>query len=137
MRRYKYRCPTCKHEISEIVQNSDEIVLCPKCGKKMTQLFSMPNIATDTIVPGGFFSEQLQMRVDSKSEIKKELHRRGWGSETFNIPVQQSEPKPYRVAQDIVDRETDIEVVEKHGGTVSKKKYREIQEEKTAVLSGN
>jgi putative FmdB family regulatory protein len=140
MKHFDYRCPRCRHEIDEIVHDSDEIVPCPKCGATMKRLFSPPkNIITDSIQPGGFFSDQLNMWIEGRSHAKREIRRRGWGSKEFGIEARREEPctkKPYKAADDLVETATRRKIEEEHGGRVDRKRYQNIREQTAAAMSG-
>lgn len=64
-------------------------------------------------------------------EARKCVARAGQGSEELGVkpPVDETTGKPYRVADDIVERHAREEVIDKHGGTVTRQKWNAIKEE--------
>lgn len=76
--------------------------------------------------------------VESKSEMRQVLERRGWGAEGLvNLPVKSDgPPERYRVNPHIVERYVQEEVDREHGGKVSKKKRQELREKWQERLGG-
>jgi len=77
--------------------------------------------------------------VSSKSEIKQLIERRGWKCEgVVEVDaLKPSQPKPYEVADDIVEREVEEIVQREYGGKISQKKRRELFEQIKEKRSGN
>ncbi|MHC4866918.1 MAG: hypothetical protein ACYTEX_22800 [Planctomycetota bacterium] len=92
-------------------------------------------------VAGGFYSEQLGQWITSKEDVKRICREKGHGcSGLVNVPIREPETdphdKPYRVAEDIVQREVEKVVDREHDGKVDAKKRADLVEATHARLAG-
>lgn len=77
--------------------------------------------------------------VESKSDIRKLAAKRKLkcdGIVECDFLERKPPPSKYQVADDIVDRELEKEIKQKHGGKVSKAKRRELRDAVKQRLSG-
>jgi hypothetical protein len=81
-----------------------------------------------------------QALVDSTHDVKKIVEQRGWSCEGMvNVKgpsFDDYEEKPYSVADSIVDEHTANEVIEKHGGRIKKKAYKDLRHKIKNKLEG-
>jgi len=64
-RLYDYRCKACLYECEKLVDDRSEDVLCPKCCKPMTKLFSSPKYR---VKAGDFFEPYLDTNIHPEGE---------------------------------------------------------------------
>lgn len=77
--------------------------------------------------------------VGSKAEVKKKCEQQGWGCEEFGVKQREREeaPGPYRVAEDIVQKEVADIVTEQHGGHVTSQQRQDLVEATQTRLVGH
>lgn len=81
-------------------------------------------------------------QMDAEAEIRRRCRELNYGAEG-DIEVKQREPeadpleKPYRVADDILEREVSEIVAKEHGGKIGRKKRADLVEATAERLSGN
>lgn len=93
-------------------------------------------------VSGGFYSEQLGQWITSKEDVKRICQEKGHGcSGLVNVPIREPETdphdKPYKVADDVVQREVARVVEKEHDGKISKKKRADLTEATRERMTGN
>ena len=80
---------------------------------------------------GKFYNPQLQMWVESKDQIKKVCEERGLQCEGLvNVKGREpdTEPKPYRIADDIVQREVERTIRDSGETEIGPKEWTELTE---------
>jgi len=81
-----------------------------------------------------------QALVDSTHDVKKIVEQRGWSCEGMvNVKgpsFDDYEEKPYEVADSIVNDHVANEVIEKHGGRIKKKAYKDLRQKIKNKLEG-
>lgn len=152
---YDYQCPACQSRDEAIHPwDAQPRIDCPACGRRMTRLFSVPQLSTDTqffaarnerqMRGHGWYSRQLQRTFYSRDEIRNYCRQHNIELEGLGVGMDVDREKrgpnamerPYQVAEDIVRREVDQVVRREHGGVISPKKRRELTEATRARLSG-
>ena len=137
---YQYQCQQCESNQDELFpsDNRPDIVQCHQCGGQAGYIFVCPAIKIDTITPGGIYSRQLGMHVDSRSDMAKEVRRRGWGCDDLGIKPREREtdPGPYQVADHIVNEHVDQIEHDEWGGKMPKKVKVDKFHELKKTLSG-
>lgn len=137
---YRFDCQQCGENQLELFpwQTRPDIVQCRQCGGQADYVFSCPAIRLD-IKRGGIYSQQLGMHVDSRSDIAREVRRRGWGCDDLGIKPREREndPGPYQVADHIVKEHVDqIEHDEWEGRMPTKVKQDKFHELKKTLSGG-
>lgn len=79
--------------------------------------------------------------VGSRDELRDKIASRGWSAEEGMVTVEAPELKDdsdvkYKVADDLVMKSVANEVIENHGGRISKKEYADLKEKTRARLQG-
>lgn len=144
---YDYQCDNCNTIIEDVRRPFDgPPVFCPRCESKMRRQPCAPALRTDTrFLAGtpaelqrgaGKFSEQLNCRVDSMGDVRRECERRGWGCSELGIKPRFPEPKPYRVSDKIVNREVNKIAALDPGAVSTPEKRAELWHETSERLSG-
>ena len=77
--------------------------------------------------------------IGSKAEVKKKHEQQGWGCAEFGVKQREREeaPGPYRVADDIVQKEVGDIVTEQHGGHVTDQQRQDLTEAAQTRLAGH
>jgi putative FmdB family regulatory protein len=94
---YDYRC-ACGHTFESLRRLSEANPLCVKCGAATEKYLSKaPGVIADH-VPGGFVVENIghrPMKFESKSEMKRELDRRGLEQKVRHVGERGSDKSPH------------------------------------------
>lgn len=96
---YDYRCSV-GHEFDSFQRIGDPNPPCRVCGAGTEKfLLRAPGVVADS-VPGGFVVENIghrPMKFESKSEMKRELEKRGLEQKVRHVGSRESDKSPHTV----------------------------------------
>lgn len=95
---YDFKCCACEHTFESLRRISDPNPPCRECGGTTEKiLLKAPGVVADS-VPGGFVVENIgnrPMKFESKSELKRELDRRGLEQKVRHVGAPGSDKSPH------------------------------------------